>query len=186
MITKLLPAIIALAGLGTGVGAGIALRPDPAQPIAEHAAAPCGVAADGADTHEAPAGGHAPAASHAAPAKAVPSGGHGGVATDFVKIDEPFIVPVIEHGRVSAMVVLSVTLEVASGQTEGTHARLPKLRDRFLRAMLDHANAGGFSGTFTADGSVEQLRRNLMEVGRKELGDVLSDVLILDMNRQAV
>lgn len=179
MIAKLLPAIVALAGLGTGVGAGIALRSPPAEPIAGIAAAPCGIAADAADAYETPADEHAEAA---APA----TDGHGGAATEFVEIDDQFIVPVIENERVAAMVILSLTLEVADGQADGTHARLPKLRDRFLRAMLDHANVGGFSGTFTADGSVEQLRRNLVEVGRRELGDVLSDVLILDMNRQAV
>lgn len=199
MIAKLLPAIIALAGLGTGVGAGIALRPEPADPIAETAASACGVPADSADAHGAPAGEHAEAEPHAATstghaapdrraasAAGNPGDGHDGAATEFVKIDDQFIVPVIEDQRVAAMVILSLTLEVASGQSGGTHARLPKLRDRFLRAMLDHANVGGFSGTFTADGSVEQLRRNLIEVGRKELGAVLSDVLILDMNRQSV
>lgn len=187
MIAKLLPTIIALAGLGTGVGAGIALRPDADRPLAEHAAAPCGIPAEDVETNAAPVAGHAPA-EHAAPAghAAPANGSRGGGDTEFVKIDNQFIVPVIETGRVAAMVVLSVTLEVAAGQSEGTNARLPKLRDRFLRAMLDHANVGGFSGTFTADGSVEQLRRNLIEAGRKELGDVLSDVLILDMNRQSV
>lgn len=176
MIAKLLPALVALVGLGAGVGAGLALRPDPAEAeIADQAIQPCGPGLESEEPDET-----TPAAATQGEDE------HATGATDFVQIDNQFVIPVIEDQRVAAMVVLSLTLEVAAGQTDGTLARMPKLRDRFLRAMLDHANVGGFSGTFTSGGSVEQLRRNLVEVGRKELGGVLTDVLILDLNRQTV
>jgi hypothetical protein len=63
-------------------------------------------------------------------------------------------------------------------------AHRPKLRDLFLRDLLDHANQGGFEGTFTADGTMERLRRALRETGQHAMGTDLRDVLILDINRQ--
>jgi hypothetical protein len=90
----------------------------------------------------------------------------------------------VEKGEVSALVVLSLSLEIAPGQTEAAYTREPKLRDGFLRVLLDHANAGGFQGTFTSNGTMDNLRRALVEKGREELGNALVDVLIQDINRQ--
>jgi len=166
MLGKLIPLVIAVIGLGAGVGAGIALRPAPDADKTELAAAnPCG---DMAPT---------PAAARPAPTPDQPPG-------EFVNLSNQFVFPLVEGGRVAALVVLSLTLEVASGQTEAVYAREPKLRDGFLRVLLDHANAGGFQGSFTSNDTMEALRRALMEKGREDLGDALYDVLILDINRQ--
>lgn len=94
------------------------------------------------------AGDHAAEGSEPAPA-----GGHGGTATEdaeasghadepedgapeYVKMNNQFVVPVVEGGRVAAMVVLSLSLEVDAGNTEAVYQREPKLRDVFLQALL--------------------------------------------------
>ncbi|WP_102106667.1 flagellar basal body-associated FliL family protein [Oceaniglobus roseus] len=169
MLRKLLPLLLALVGLGAGVVAGIALRPAPSETPeagAELAAgAPCGdVAPHGAVAEDAP------------PEE----------PTEFAKLSNQFVFPLVEDGAVSALVALSLTLEVTPGQTNTVFDREPKLRDGFLRVMLDHANAGGFRGAFTSNDSMERLRKALLEKGREDLGDVLVDVLILDINRQEV
>jgi len=176
---KILPILIALVGLGAGVGAGIALRPAP-EPVdvsegsdgdAEHAETEdsdhdgSGVDADGddADVDET----EEDIATH-----------------DYVKLNNQFVIPVVRDGRVSALVVLSLSLEVPLGQTEVVYEREPKLRDAFLQTMFDHANFGGFEGNFTSSGQLNALREALKEVAKKYTGSVVTDVLILDIVRQ--
>ncbi len=171
---RLLPVLLALAGLLAGGGAGFLLRP----PTEETAPIPpCG---------EAPAAADAAAAGH-------PDGaGEEAAATDpeapptheYVKLNNQFVVPVVEDGQVAALVVLSLSLEVTPGMTEEVYAREPRLRDGFLRVLFDHANAGGFGGAFTQSNNMEILRDALLEVARKSLGTAVSDVLIIDIVRQ--
>jgi hypothetical protein len=94
------------------------------------------------------------------------------------------VVPVVEQGRVDAMVVLAISLEVEAGNTETVYQREPKLRDAFLQVMFDHANVGGFSGTFTDGSNLVVLRTNLKEAAAMILGTVVRDVLITDIARQ--
>jgi len=145
---RLLPFVLALLGLGAGLGAGYALRP--------------GVAADAAPPAPAP---------EVAP-------------RDYVKLNNQFVVPVVDGGRDVALVILSVSLEVTTGSGEAVYAREPKLRDAFLQVMFDHANAGGFRGTFTDGSNMVFLRRALREAGQRVMGDLVTDVLIVDIVRQ--
>lgn len=106
--------------------------------------------------------------------------------TVFVDMDRQFVVPVLDDGRVTSMVVVSISLEVDEAAQDAAATREPLLRDRFLRAMLDHANARGFDGAFTSNGSVDQLKRRLLAEARIELGDSARDILIQNINRQDV
>jgi len=80
--------------------------------------------------------------------------------------------------------VLSLTLEVTPDLEQVVFEREPRLRDGFLRVILDHANTGGFDGTFTSNGAVDAVKARLMETARAELGDGVKDVLLLDIARQ--
>jgi len=162
MLRKLLPVVLGLLGLGLGMGAGVALRP-PAE-AADHAAA------DGSDATDHPTG----------PAKAIDPA----TLPDYVKLNNQFIVPVLEDGRVVSMVIVSLSLEVAQGTTEKVYAREPKLRDAFLQVLFGHANSGGFRGSFTDAANLVVLRKALLEVAQTTLGDVVTDVLIVDIVRQ--
>jgi hypothetical protein len=173
MLGKLIPLVIGLVGLGAGVGAGLALRP-----------APDVEAAVTDDAHHDTAAPASPGAGREMP-KAPPAPAiHDD--SEFVALSNQFVFPLVEEGEVVALVVVSLSLEVSPGQTEAVYAREPKLQDGFLRVMLDHANAGGFRGAFTANDSMERLRRALLERGREDLGEALYDVLILNINRQSV
>ena len=90
----------------------------------------------------------------------------------------------VESGQVAALVVVSLSLEVTAGSTETVFAREPKLRDVFLQVLFDHANAGGFRGSFTDGSNLIVLRQALKEVAMQVLGDMVSDVLIVDIARQ--
>ncbi len=204
---KLLPILIAVLALVGGLAAGWFLNPGASAPAAaagEHGGEAAGGEGHGAaatDPHAAPAPdahaappseAHAPADAHAATDAhaAAADDGHGGSAPlvpggkEYVKLNNQFIVPLIQGGRVGAMVILSISLEMAAGSKEKVYAVEPKLRDTFLRVMFDHANAGGFEGTYTDRAKLDVLRATLAEVARPMLGDSLSEVLIEDIVRQ--
>ena len=157
---KILPIILAVLGLGGGAGAGFFLRPAP-DPGTQPAAA----------GHEAEPGGEE-------------GGEHEAGEPEYVKMNNQFVVPVVEKGRVAAMVVLSLSVEVEAGNTEAIYQREPKLRDAFLQVLFDHANVGGFSGSFTDGTNLLTLRTSLKEAGGLILGPVIRDVLITDIARQ--
>lgn len=159
---KLLPLILALAGLGAGIGAGIVLRPP-------------------ADSVEAGVEGEAIAPE---PSEAVDHGSPDGGQFDYVRLNNQFVVPIVSEERVRALVVLSLSLEVTPGSSEQIYAREPKLRDGFLRVLFDHANAGGFDSDFTSPTKLGALRTALKELAGQTLGPLVHDVLIIDMVRQ--
>jgi flagellar protein FliL len=169
MLRKLFPLVLGLAGLGAGVGAGLALRPQAgSSPEADAEAHGATVAADHkgeevADIDHAEGEGSGP---------------------DYVKLNNQFVVPVVQDGRVAAMVVLSLSLEVEAGNTEAVYQREPKLRDVFLQVLFDHANVGGFSGSFTDGSNLIVLRTSLKEAAALVIGTSVRDVLITDIARQ--
>lgn len=179
MMRLLIPVIIALVGLGGGVGAAIFLRPPPEPAGAVEAApTPCG------DTGtEMAMEGHGGEGDHGVEPHTEDSEAHIG-DSEYTELGDQFVVPVVEDGSVQALVVLTLSVETDPGFGDEILAHAPKLRDVFLRELLDHANLGGFKGTFTSNGTLDRLRTALRESGKKVMGGELRDVLILDINRQ--
>ncbi|EEW26586.1 flagellar basal body-associated FliL family protein [Rhodobacter ferrooxidans] len=157
---KLVPILLAVIGLAVGGGAGIFLRPAPEAPSPEAAADPHAVATPSGEE---------------VPPEAQP---------EYVKLSNQFIVPIVADGRVNAMVIMALSVEVTPGSTEAVYAKEPKLRDAFLQVLFDHANAGGFRGSFTDGANLTLLRKALLEVAQSTMGDMVTDVLIADIARQ--
>ncbi len=173
MTRFLIPVVLLLIGAGAGIGGGIYLRPDPLadapgnaprQDAAAQAAPPDPAATDPVRRD---AGDHT-----TAPAR------------DYVRFNNQFIVPVIEEDRVASLVVLTLGVEVPAGQKETLYMMEPKVRDIFLAELFAHANRGGFGGTFTSSRNLNDLRNSLREAARYALGDLVSDILIIDIVRQ--
>lgn len=160
----LLPAILMIVGVGAGAGAGIMLAP-PADAEASDAADNC------ADPEK-------------MNAAAVPTIIDASVDRDYAKLNNQFIIPVVDNGMVAALVVMSLNLEVTVGSREAIFAAEPKLRDRFLQVMFDHANSGGFSGNFTTGSKMRILRDDLLRVAQEVSGARVTDVLVIDIVRQ--
>jgi flagellar FliL protein len=106
------------------------------------------------------------------------------VTVETVRLPNQFIVPLINEGRVQAIVVVGLALDLAQGHGLAVHSVEPKLRSIFLQVMFDFAGQGGFSGQFTSGEHLLPLRRLLSEAARAELGPVLHDVLITELVRQ--
>ncbi|ETX29687.1 flagellar basal body-associated FliL family protein [Roseivivax isoporae] len=183
MKALIVPIVLGLLGTGGGIGAALFLgggAPEEAQETAaDHAAG----------TAESPAGACTCPDSHDAVA-ADPAGhaddDHGGEAPthEYVKINNQFVVPVVEGQRVEALVVLSLSVEVPAGVRTDVHTLEPKLRDVFLGVLFEHANAGHFGPDFTRDESLSILKRGLRDVARTASGGVITDVLITEIARQ--
>ena len=176
MIRLLLPVILLLAGLGGGVVAGKMMSGGGEETAADSHSEDDGHGGDeghGAEEDD----GHGS------------SDGHGEEADpnspyEYVRLNNQFVVPLIRHGSVRSLVVLTLTIEVESGENELVYDREPRLRDALLRVMFSHANVGGFDGSFTAVESMAPLREGLREAARQVLGAVAHDVLIMDIVRQ--
>lgn len=163
---KILPIILALIGVGAGLGAGFFLRPEPA--VEDAALGPCGDTQLHAEDTNAPAE-------------------EDEVSTlEYVKLNNQFVVPVVDDSRVTALVVVSLTVEVKQGRKEDVYLREPKLRDAFLQVFFDHANSGGFKGAFTNSSNMDVLRKTLLETANDTAKGLISDVLIMDIARQDV
>lgn len=168
---KLLPILLAVVGLVGGIGAGAFLKPAPEvveAPACNPEKDDCG---EGDNT-----------ANYAA--TAVMPAYDPDVVWDYVKMPKQFVIPIIKKERVSALVVLSLSLEVEQGTSDNVLARVPKLKDGFLQVLFAHANSGGFNGAFTTGQSMKDLRKSLNGVARQYLGDTVNDVLIEEIVKQ--
>lgn len=162
MLGKLLPIIFLVIGVGGGIGAGLMLKPAPE---------PEEMAEGGMEKAEA-----------AEPEMAEPA--EDAKETEFTRINNQFVVPIIKDDRVMSQIVVSLSLETELGLTERIYVLEPKLRDTFLRVLFDHANMGGFRGVFTSNNQLDMLRRSLTEAARQVMGEGLVAVLIVDIARQ--
>jgi flagellar FliL protein len=167
MLRKILPILLALVGTAAGVGAGLFLMPAP-EPA--HVSAADSHDDKDAETHDA-------ADDHKADEP-------GGAENEYVKLSNQFVVPIMGSERVEALVVASISVEVASGTTQAVYQREPKLRDVFLQVLFDHANIGGFEGPFTTGERMDILRSALFDAARSVLGPDVKDILITEIARQ--
>lgn len=166
----LIPIVLLILGAGSGIGAGLFLAPPPAEThLAEN---PCGempadstnhVAEDDSDHSETEIGEH-----------------------EYARLNNQFVIPVVSEEKVTALVVLSLSIEVPVGGKEDIFAHEPKLRDSFLQVLFDHANSGGFDGAFTSTSNMRVLRHSLRDIAQASLGDRVLDVLIVEIVRQDV
>ena len=159
----LLPLILTLLGVGSGVGAGLYLQPETSDVMPATEECACAL----------------PVETSAAPLPAVDD-----APREYAKLNNQFVIPVVEDGLVAALVVMSLNVEVVAGNREMIFATEPKLRDRFLQVMFNHANIGGFSGNFTAGTNMRALRNELLRVAQEVGGPDVTDVLVIDIVRQ--
>ncbi|MCV2875862.1 flagellar basal body-associated protein FliL [Rhodobacteraceae bacterium XHP0102] len=189
MLRILIPVLFILLGIGLGAGAGIMLRPTPemaeteseaedADPNSTSDTAQEDISADTAQDGTTP---QAVENSAAIDGRVMP----GSTANlEYVRLNNQFIVPIVREGTVRSLVVLSLVLEVETGQNQLVFNREPRLRDALLRVMFAHANAGGFDDVFTSSLAMTPLRQGMREAAIAVLGHIVNDVLIVDIMRQ--
>lgn len=172
---KLIPVFLVILGIGAGVGSGLAMRPDK-DTQAVDASRNC-APGDGSDVVLQDVFDRDDDLYKSEESRK---------KLEYIKLSNQFTVPILNDDSVEAMIVMSLSLELKSGQSETVYLREPKLRDVLLQVMFDHANMGGFRGTYTDSGKLETLRRGFLDVAQGVLGEVVTEVLITDIVRQRV
>ncbi|MCV2447942.1 hypothetical protein [Paracoccus sp. DMF] len=182
IVLLLVPLLAFIAGAFGGDMLQAGKKPDSAQAAgdashetAEPAKAEPEPAAEG---HEAPAAdaGHGDA-------------GHGEAAEgegqlDWFKFPSQFFVPILRNGTPTAIMVLTLTVEMPSSARPRIEAQEHRLRDALLNALLIEANTGGFDGNFTADPAQQRLRSALLAAAQAAAGSDVQRILIEDIGRQ--
>ena len=119
MLRLMLPVLLLLLGVAGGVGAGLLLGPGDAEgPAASAQTSDDADATDDSGTAEGTRG-------------TTPADG-----TEFVRLNNQFVVPIVRDGSVRSLVVMALTLEVDSGNNQAVFDREPRLRDSFLQVMF--------------------------------------------------
>lgn len=177
---KLIPLVFLIVGVGAGVGVGIFLRPASDSQLVATSDAGHGASLDDGAAHAEDDHKEKKPSSHSeAEIDDTAS------TNEYAKLNNQFVVPIVQGEKVTALVVLALSIEVPEGETDIVYLREPKLRDSFLQVLFDHANMGGFEGNFTNAEVLGRLRAALKEVGQKDLGrDLVKDVLIIEIARQ--
>ncbi len=170
---KALPVFMLLLGIAAGVGAGYVLQAvaDPGPDVET-------LVREAEGTGAATTGAAQPVAERTGSAQSRPP--------EYIGFNNQFVIPIVSGDIVTSLVVLSLGIEIDTGQAERVYTSEPKLRDGFLQVLFDHANMGGFRGRFTDGGNMDVLRRSLTEVAQSILGPGVRGVMITDIARQDV
>ncbi len=183
---KLLPVILAVVGLAIGTGAGMFLKPKPSSDTAAKSADTGSSSKSASTVSKQNPNGKAPAPEKPAIRRSQTKDANLAAGFEYVKLNNQFVVPVVTGAKVTALVVMSLSIEVKAGEKETVFGREPKLRDAFLQVLFNHANSGGFNGTFTTGEKMNDLRGSLFEAASRILGPIATDVLVIDIVRQDV
>ena len=160
---KILPVLIAVIGLVGGVVAGTVLKPA------------------AAETTEGPmAEGHSD--DHSEKQASDHSDGHGEESDKsdeyiYVGMEKPFFAPIVTGNNSGALVRIDIHLEIPGSLEEAARRHEPKLRDAFLKAVLNFSEDGGFGRVHSGEG-FEALRDDFLVNARKVLGPKVKNVLI--------
>jgi hypothetical protein len=166
---KFLPVIIAVFGLGGGLAAGTVLKPDASVEVHEgddHVST-----AKAGDSHE---------SDHGDKSHGGGDDGHGNEKkpeTIYVGLEKPFFAPVLHYDNRQTLVRLDIHLEIPPDLESVVQEHDPKLRDGFLRTVMNFAHDGGFTRVHDADGFAI-LRDDLLLTARSIIGDEVRAVLI--------
>lgn len=182
----LFPAIVAVVGIGLGTLAGQVLKPGPATAHAEKA--------EEGDSHGAKDDGHGKSDDHGkkddhAKKEKKKKGAHGksdAAADDvsYYKFSREFVVPVMENGTVTALVILHLYLEVDSEVSGGLFQKEPKLRDNIMTTLIEVGRRENIYDNLTNPESYETLRAAIADNLESVISEGLHGVLIVDFARQ--
>ncbi len=103
---------------------------------------------------------------------------------EYVKFNSQFVVPLQTEGRVTALLVANLLLEVPEGSTEAAVIREPRVRDEFLKILFNMAAEGAFAEDLFAPEIQTELRGRLLTAARSILGNQINAVLISDFLKQ--
>ncbi len=112
------------------------------------------------------------------------AGEAGAAETAYFRFPTQFFVPIMQNGDTFATMIVALTLEMPKASEEKVLASEHRLRDALLRALMIHANTGGFSGNYTSDQQMDRLRASLLKAATDTAGPDVTGILVEDIARQ--
>lgn len=112
------------------------------------------------------------------------SSASGGVA--YYKFSREFVVPLLENGRVSSLVILNINLEIDESVSAKMFSMEPAVRDNIMTTLVSLANDGKTFQTLSDIESYESMRALVLMNLKKVVPSGVRNVLILDMARQDI
>ena len=112
---------------------------------------------------------------------------HGDTASSsvsYLKFKRQFVVPVMDQGKIEALVIMNLNLELNENAPENVYSLEPKLRDAIMRELLTMSDNNIFGKKLTSAESYETLRDTLLRASEAVVPEGIKDVLILDIARQ--
>lgn len=103
---------------------------------------------------------------------------------EYVKFNSQFVVPVQTDGKITALLVVNLQLEVGEGSTEQAFRSEPRIRDAFLKILFAMAAEGAFDRDMFAPATQTELRGRLLAAARAVMGNTVNAVLISDFLKQ--
>lgn len=101
-----------------------------------------------------------------------------------IALPNQFFVPIVRNGNLRSTMILGLGMEVREDRVQAVHAQEFRLRDALLRALMVHANTGGFDGNFTSEPHLRLLGEVLLVAAQKVAGSDVQAILIGDIARQ--
>jgi flagellar FliL protein len=117
---------------------------------------------------------------------ATKSAGRGGSALHFYRFSREFVVPMLENGRVSSLVILNISLEIDPAISTRLFSIEPALRDSIMTTLIALSNDGRTFESITKLENYESLRAMVLMNLQTVVPDGIHNVLIMDMARQDI
>lgn len=165
----LIPALLATSGIVGGAFIGVVMKPKP-------------------PTNEQPAAkgtsNEAPQDTTLADTALKTEGVHENVV--YFDMSRQFVIPLMSPNGQRSLLVVQLQIEMEKGTENLAKMHEPKLRDAFLRTLLELSETGTFSEAVTSRATLDEVRYDLERTARLILGSGVYGVLIDQIMRQDV
>ena len=116
-------------------------------------------------------------------------GGHGSAddnsgSVSYLKFKRQFVVPVMDRGKIDALVIMNLNIELDKDAPSNVYNMEPKLRDAIMRELLTLSSENIFGENLTSAESYQTLRSTLLRASKSVVTEGVRDILILDIARQ--
>ena len=114
----------------------------------------------------------------------IKEGGGGSSEKAYFKFGREFVVPIMQDGKVKALVILNLNLEVDDSHIDKLFSLEPKLRDNVMTTLVGLSTDGRTLEDPTNTESYETIRSVVLMNLQSVVSSGIENVLILDMAKQ--
>jgi hypothetical protein len=107
-----------------------------------------------------------------------------GGTTTYMKFKRQFVIPVMKENKIKSLVIMNFNIELNDAAPPNSFNLEPKLRDAFMRSLLNLSNEGVFDDDLTSPETFDYIRETLVGSARGILSQGVENVLILDVAKR--